>query len=169
MENENFKIEWIEISKINPAPYNPRKDLTPDDLEYQKIKKSLNEFGLVDPLIINEDLTLIGGHQRLKVLAEAGFTSVPCSIVPLDKKKEKALNIALNKITGDWDLPKLSELLVELDDGAFDMESIGYSNDELADILGYVPDFQPGTEGDQGNLDQKKPVTCPECGHEFTT
>ena len=111
------------------------KGTFPDDLEYQKIAKSLNEFGLVDPLIINDDLTLIGGHQRLKVLQGAGFKTVPCSIVSLDKTKEKALNIALNRLSGEWDFPKLTDLLVELDDGDFDMESIGFSADELESLL----------------------------------
>ena len=76
-------------------------------------------------------MTVIGGHQRLKVLMDAGFDKVPCSIVDLDKTKEKALKIALNKITGMWDFPKLSELLVELDVGDFDMETVGFSADEM--------------------------------------
>ena len=130
-----FKIEWIATDKIKPAVYNPRKDLQPGDLEYIKIQKSLNEFGLVDPLVVNKDMTLIGGHQRLKVLQDAGFDKVPCSLVDLDKTKEKSLNIALNKITGMWDFPKLSELLIELDTGDFDMETIGFSADELESLL----------------------------------
>ena len=162
--DKGFKVEWIQINRLKPAVYNPRKDLQPDDPEYIQIQKSLNEFGLVDPLVVNKDYVIIGGHQRYKVLVDADFDKVPCSIVDLDKTKEKALNIALNKITGMWDFPKLSELLVELDTGDFDMEILGYSEDELQEVLGYVPDFQPGTEDEQGRLDEKKPVKCPECG-----
>ena len=136
--------------------YNPRKDLKPDDLEYIKIQKSLNEFGLVDPLVVNKDMTVIGGHQRLKVLMDAGFDKVPCSIVDLDKTKEKALNIALNKITGMWDFPKLSELLIEIDTGTLDMEAVGYSDDELKELLGYVPSGEfPGLpDGDKQPFQQ---------------
>ena len=134
----SFTVEWIESDKLKPAPYNPRKDLQPEDLEYIKIWKSINEFGLVDPLVVNKDHTIISGHQRFKVLQDAGFDKVPCSMVDLDKTKEKALNIALNKITGGWDFPKLTDLLIELDAGDLDMEAVGYSTDELAELLGYV-------------------------------
>lgn len=92
-------IQKIETNKLIPATYNPRKDLKPEDTEYQKIKKSILEFGFVSPLVINKDMTVIGGHQRLKVLQELGFESVECIIVDLDKTKEKALNVALNKIS----------------------------------------------------------------------
>ena len=131
----SFTVEWVETDKLKPAPYNPRKDLQPEDLEYIKIQKSINEFGLVDPLVVNKDHTIIGGHQRFKVLQDAGFDKVPCSMVDLDKQKEKALNIALNKITGDWDFPKLTDLLIELDAGDLDLEAIGFSVDELEELL----------------------------------
>lgn len=94
-----MKIQKIAINKLIPATYNPRKDLKPNDPEYQKIKKSILEFGFVSPLVVNKDMTVIGGHQRLKVLQELGFESVECIIVDLDKTKEKALNVALNKIS----------------------------------------------------------------------
>lgn len=94
-----MEIQKIAINKLIPATYNPRKDLKPNDPEYQKIKKSILEFGFVSPLVVNKDMTVIGGHQRLKVLQELGFESVECIIVDLDKTKEKALNIALNKIS----------------------------------------------------------------------
>lgn len=94
-----MEIKKITINKLIPATYNPRKDLKPSDAEYQKIKKSILEFGFVSPLVVNKDMTVIGGHQRLKVLQELGFESVECIIVDLDKTKEKALNVALNKIS----------------------------------------------------------------------
>ncbi len=94
-----MEIQKIIINKLIPATYNPRKDLKASDAEYQKIKKSILEFGFVSPLVVNKDMTVIGGHQRLKVLQELGFESVECIIVDLDKTKEKALNVALNKIS----------------------------------------------------------------------
>ena len=87
-----MNIQLIEIEKLKPAEYNPRKDLKPEDEEYQKIKKSLVEFGYVAPVIVNSDMTVIGGHQRLKVLQELGYKEIECNIVDLDKNKEKALN-----------------------------------------------------------------------------
>ena len=105
-----MNIQKIKIESLKPAEYNPRKDLKPEDEEYQKIKKSITEFGYVAPVIVNSNMTVIGGHQRLKVLKELGYTEVECVVVDLDQEKEKALNIALNKISGDWDNDKLEEI-----------------------------------------------------------
>ncbi len=130
-----MKIEKIKIEKLRPAEYNPRKDLKPEDEEYQKIKKSITEFGYVAPVIVNSNMTVIGGHQRLKILKELGYTDVECVIVDLDPNKEKALNIALNKISGDWDNDKLEELLSELKQTDIDMDVTGFSFDEVENIL----------------------------------
>lgn len=128
-------IQIINVEKLKVAEYNPRKDLKPEDEEYQKIKNSIIEFGFVSPLIVNKDMTVIGGHQRLKVLREMNHTNIECVIVDLDKNKEKALNIALNKISGDWDYDKLEDLLAELKETDIDMNITGFSNDEIDDIL----------------------------------
>ena len=130
-----MKIEKIKIEKLKPAEYNPRKDLKPEDEEYQKIKKSITEFGYVAPVIVNSNMTVIGGHQRLKILKELGYIDVECVIVNLDPNKEKALNIALNKISGDWDNDKLEELLSELKQTDIDMDVTGFSFDEVENIL----------------------------------
>ncbi len=111
-----MEIRKMPIDKLDPAYYNPRKDLKPGDPEYEKLKKSIQEFDLVEPLVWNERTSrLIGGHQRLKVLQELGYTKVEVSVVDLPEEKEKALNVALNKIQGDWDYVKLKDLLEELD------------------------------------------------------
>ena len=131
-----MNIQTIEITKINPAAYNPRKDLQPTDPEYIKLKKSIAEFDMVEPLIWNEQTgNLVGGHQRLKVLRERGDDKVEVSVVNLDDAKEKALNIALNKISGEWDFPTLKDLLEELDDGDFDMEITGFDTKEIEDLM----------------------------------
>lgn len=121
-----MNIVKIKIENLKPAEYNPRIDLKPENIEYQKIKRSLIEFGYVAPIIVNADMTVISGHQRLKVLKELGYTEIDCNIVDLDKKKEKALNIALNKISGDWDNDKLEELLLELKDENYDLDITGF-------------------------------------------
>lgn len=130
-----MNIQKININELKAAEYNPRKDLKPEDKEYQKIKNSIVEFGYVAPVIVNADMTVIGGHQRLKVLAELGYTEIECNIVDLDKNKEKALNIALNKITGEWDNDKLEDLLAELKDTDIDLSVTGFNFDEIDDIL----------------------------------
>lgn len=132
-------LKKIPIAQINPAPYNPRKDLQPGDHEYLKLKKAIQEFDLVEPLIWNERTgNLVGGHQRLKIIKnELGLSEVDVSVVNLDDKKERALNIALNKISGEWDFPKLKELLVELDDGSFDLSITGFDENELKKLIDF--------------------------------
>lgn len=145
-----MNIQKISIEKLKPAEYNPRKDLKPEDEEYQKIKKSLVEFGYVAPVIVNADMTVISGHQRLKVLKELGYTETECNVVNLDKEKEKALNIALNKIQGDWDEEKLENLLKELKTENFDLELTGFNSEEINDLL---DDFFETTE-DEFDVDK---------------
>lgn len=145
-----MNIQKIKIESLKPAEYNPRKDLKPEDEEYQKIKKSITEFGYVAPVIVNSNMTVIGGHQRLKVLKELGYTEVECVVVDLDQKKEKALNIALNKISGDWDNDKLEELLAELKQTDIDMDITGFSFDEVDEILKDIT----GSKEDDFDLDQ---------------
>lgn len=157
-----MNIQKINIEKLKAAEYNPRKDLKPEDEEYQKIKKSILEFGYVAPIIVNADMTVIGGHQRLKVLKELGYEEVECNIVDLDKTKEKALNIALNKITGEWDNSKLEELLAELKETDIDMDMTGFTFDEVDNILKDIE----GSKEDDFDLDQalneiEEPTTRP--------
>jgi len=131
-----MEIKTVKISDINPARYNPRKDLKPGDPEYEKLKKSLTEFDLIEPLIWNKRTgNLVGGHQRLKILQERGDTEVEVSVVDLPDRKEKALNLALNKISGEWDFPLLKDLLEELDTGDFDMEITGFDLKEIEDLM----------------------------------
>ena len=163
-----MQITNIPIDQLKPAKYNPRLDLQPDDKEYQDIKRSIVEFTLVEPLVINKDMTVIGGHQRLKVLKDLQYKEVPCIVVDLDKQKEKMLNIALNKISGDWDRPKLKDLLEELDSGEYDITLTGWGEEELENLM--VTINPPGDDFfEDADEKEKEPkmVKCPECGHEF--
>ena len=157
-----MNIQIIDINKLIPATYNPRKDLKPDDAEYIKIKNSIVKFGFVSPLVINKDMTVIGGHQRLKVLKDLGITEVECIVVDLDKTNEKALNIALNKIQGDWDEEKLEVLLQELKLDDFDTNLTGFDFDEVDEILKDVT----GSKEDNFDIDSayeeiEEPITKP--------
>lgn len=132
-----MQIRKIPISKINPSKYNPRKDLKPDDSEYLKLLKSIDEFGYVDPLIWNKRTgNLVGGHQRFKILLAKGLKDIEVSVVDLSHEKEKALNLALNKISGDWDRDKLSNLLDELCQlPDFDVSVTGFDLSEIENII----------------------------------
>lgn len=134
-------VTEINIELLKEAEYNPRIALTPDMPEYQKLKKSIEEFGNVVPIVWNKTTgNVVGGHQRLTVLKNMGYTSVPCSVVELDEKEEKLLNIALNKIKGEWDFEKLKAILRE-----FDYEvatASGFAAEEIAIILANNDDLE---------------------------
>lgn len=157
-----MEIQKIDINKLIPATYNPRKDLKPNDEEYIKIKNSIINFGYVEPIIINKDFTVIGGHQRLKVLKELNYEKIECIVVDLDKTQEKALNIALNKISGEWNTEKLENLLQELLQENFDVNLTGFDSEEIDNILNEYLD----TEEDEFDIDEAineihEPITKP--------
>ena len=135
-----MEIKELPLKELKPAAYNPRKKLKKGDKEYEKIKQSLLKFGYVDPIIVNEDLTVIGGHQRLTVLKDLNYETAKCVIVDLPKEDEKALNIALNKITGQWDEALLADLLLDLQESDFNLDLTGFEPPEIDDILSNVHD-----------------------------
>ena len=100
-----MQLEKIKISKLKAATYNPRQISTK---QYNDLKKSLDKFGVVDPIIINKDYTVIGGHQRLKICKELNHKEIGCIILDLDKDDERELNIRLNKNTGEFDMDILA-------------------------------------------------------------
>jgi 16S rRNA G966 N2-methylase RsmD len=159
-------IEKISITDIKPADYNPRQ-ISKDEL--QKLTNSINEFGLVDPIIINlQNNKIIGGHQRYEVLlnkymldgefkdnnelyllrfGDIGWAFTSTDMAIKSEEHEKALNLALNKISGEWDLPKLNILLDELDMSGFDIRLTGF---ELEDLN--VDDLLDGLTEDETGL-----------------
>ncbi|MFB5193056.1 ParB N-terminal domain-containing protein [Alicyclobacillus fastidiosus] len=136
-----MEIRVIPVSSINPAPYNPRIDLQPGDKDYERLKKSIEQFGFIEPLVWNEQTgNLVGGHQRFKILTnELHLTEVEVSVVDLDEMQEKALNLALNKLKGGWDDDKLRELIAELDAEEYDLDSVGFSDEDVERLMvGFV-------------------------------
>lgn len=129
-----MQLNKVDLSDLKYADYNPRKSLQSGDPEYEKIKRSIQEFGYVDPIIVNQDMTIIGGHQRATVLKDMGYQEVDIIIVDVDKVKEKALNIALNKISGEWQMDKLKDLLLELEN-QIDIGITGFDNEEFKELL----------------------------------
>ena len=130
-----IRQERRRIDELNPAEYNPRRRLQPGDEEYERLKRSIETFGYVDPIIINADGTVIGGHQRLFVLRDLGYQEADVAVVDLSKSDEKALNVALNKISGEWDEEKLAALFADLDAEGYDLTLTGFDGDELSELL----------------------------------
>ena len=160
-------IQKVPIEKLNPAKYNPRKDLQPGDPEYEKLKRSIEEFGYVEPIVWNKRTgNVVGGHQRLKILKELGRTEIEVTVVDLDEIKEKTLNLALNKISGDWDLPLLKDLLQELDTGDFNIEITGFGEEEIERLMTQFAPIDIDDADDDGGQNKQLHI-CPKCGFEF--
>lgn len=153
-----MEIKELPLKELKPAAYNPRKKLKKGDKEYEKIKQSLLKFGYVDPIIVNEDLTVIGGHQRLTVLKDLDYETAKCVIVDLPKEDEKALNIALNKITGQWDEVLLADLLLDLQESDFNLDLTGFEPPEIDDILSNVHDKELSEDEFDVEEELKKPT-----------
>ena len=154
-------IQSIDITLLNPAPYNPRIDLKPTDIEYQHIKNSIDNFGYLDPIVWNKRTgNIVSGHQRFKILKEQGVKEVQCVVVDFDIEKEKACNLAMNKAQGLWDYSALDLLLSELEKTEWDMADFGFSP------IQEFEDKEFFSEAEQKDKEKKKAI-CPFCGKEF--
>ena len=131
-----MRMERRRLADLIPAAYNPRKALTPEDPEYQDIKASIQGLGYADPIVINYDGTIIKGHQRRTVMMDMGIEEAEVVVLDIrDKAKEKMINVALNKITGKWDLQILKDLLSDLDLNGYDFSVTGFHQDDLEDLI----------------------------------
>jgi DNA modification methylase len=159
-----MQIRKVPIGKVNPAPYNPRKDLKPDDKEYRLLVKSLDEYGCIQPLVWNKRTGhLVGGHQRFKVLLAQGARQVEVSVVDLPLEKEKALNLALNQIRGQWDDRKLAQLLDDLIKlPELDIETTGFVLPDAEQLIAsFLTDDDPDDQVDPSGEDGGPRVTQP--------
>ena len=150
-----METTMMKLKDIHPAVYNPRKTLKPGDTEYEALKNSLDRFGLAEPLIVNKTTgNLVSGHQRLNVLKANGVEEAEVVLVELDEDKEKLLNIAMNKIDGDWDYKKLEALFDEIDSD--DIQFTGFTPEELNNLFDnnysdWEDDEEETTDADEKN------------------
>ena len=150
-------VREINISELKIAQYNPRIKLEPGMPEWEKLKDSIERFGNVEPIVWNEKTgNVVGGHQRLAVLRSMGYKNISCSVVNLDKNEEKLLNIALNKIRGQWDYEKLEDILKN-----FDYEvamTSGFSAEEIAVILANNDDLEEDFDFGEWDENEDEPM-----------
>ena len=135
-----MEIVKVDINELISPEYNPRQ-ITDDEME--KLKNSINEFGYVAPIIVNKyNNHIIGGNQRYEALKSLGYTDVDVVFVDEpDSNREKALNIALNKISGEWDFVKLADIIDELELNDFDIPLTGFDEQELENF--YIEEENP--------------------------
>lgn len=130
-QTPSLKIQNIKISRLNPAPYNPRK-WSPEAID--QLTDSIRKFGMVDPILCNQaagrENIVIGGHFRLKVAKDLGYKEVPVAYISIPElDREKELNIRLNKNLGDWDYG----LLAEFDESL--LTDVGFTSEELDEVF----------------------------------
>ena len=136
-----MNIKRIKLADVKPAAYNPRRQLKPGEKEYEALKASISRWSLVEPLVVNlRTGNLVGGHQRLAVLQHLGYTSAEVSVVDLDEKEEKLLNVALNKIKGQWDYSRLEEIFQEYE--LEEAKVTGFTGQEISLILAKNDDVE---------------------------
>ncbi len=158
-----LQFERRSLGSLKPDPANPRS--MPEE-QMKALETSIDRWGLVDPIVINKDGTIIGGHQRYEALKRKGIAEADVVVLDLPENEARALNIALNRIHGDWDVGKLESLLQDLEASGIDLQLTGFSQDEIDKLLN-AGEFSPIPEDAVPRLDERKKVKCPECGHEF--
>ncbi len=171
--------EEVDIKKLKYCPWNPRK-IAPEDLD--RLKNSIREFGQVQTLVIDEAGIVLGGNQRLKALRELNYTGTVKAIrlTGYTDTEKKAINIALNKISGDWNPGLLSGLLQDIKLSGLDWELSGFSMPDLKELnitfedldlkkLFSEADYDELMDGTQARKSQiEDPAdfcTCSACGH----
>ena len=127
-------IEEVPVDDLLPSPHNPRVMLP---AEMAALERSIAEFGVVDPILVRRyDRVVIGGHQRLAAAKRLGLTTVPVIFLEVSESQAQALNIALNRISGDWDWEELGAILSELRaQPEIDVTLTGFDVEELEDLL----------------------------------
>jgi ParB-like chromosome segregation protein Spo0J len=168
---DEITIQKIPVGRINPAPYNPRKDLQPGEPEYEALKRSIETLGYVEPLVWNKKTsTLVAGHQRFKVLQALGAKAIDCRVINVDLETEKALNVTLNseRVRGEWDSELLGRLLADLKTAEYDFTVTGFSEHDLARLLA---DALPAHAPDEFRSVDETLATdyrCPKCTYEWS-
>jgi ParB-like chromosome segregation protein Spo0J len=162
-------IEKMSMKDLKPADYNPRKI---SGAEFEKLKRNIKEFGYVDPIIWNKQTqNIVGGHQRYKALVDLGFEEVDVVVVDMDLTAEKTLNITLNKVTGEWNLEMLKDVLQDLDvSGALNIELSGFDLDEIEGMMTRSYQEFDNDEVDLDDFeDDKFNCRCLECDFHFNS
>lgn len=163
-------IEQIKTSKLIPYARNTR---THSDAQVAQIAGSIREFGFTNPVLIDAENGIIAGHGRVLAAQKLELDKVPCiRLLHLTDTQRRAYIIADNKLAlnSGWDEAMLGLELSDLREADFDLGLIGFDADEIERVLNpEEPNFEPGTDDDQGKLDEKTPIECPHCHKFFTT
>jgi ParB-like chromosome segregation protein Spo0J len=160
-----MKLETVGIETLSPDPANVRKH---GQRNMDAIKASLRRFGQQKPIVVDAKGIVLAGNGTLAAARELGWREIQIVRTELTGSQATAFGIADNRSAelAEWD-EKLADVLASLKAEDFPLEEIGFDLADLGKLL--PPDFAPGTEGEQGKLDQLEPkmVACPHCRKEF--
>ena len=165
--NPADKVEHWDITRLTPYARNSR---THSDEQIGQIAASIKEWGWTTPVLVDEDGSIIAGHGRTLAAQRLKMTEVPVMVAKgWSDAKKRAYVIADNKLAlnAGWDNEMLALELGEIGELGFDLNLTGFTAEEIQTLQ--PPDFEPGTEEDQGKLDHLDPkwIACPHCGKEF--
>lgn len=163
-----MQIEQIATDKLIPYARNAKQH---PDSQVAQIAASIKEFGFNNPVLVNKDNTIVAGHGRFQAAQRLGLTEVPCiRLEHLTPTQQKAYGIVDNQLTmnSPFDDELLKLEIADLDADDFDLDLLGFERDDIEKMF-FDGNFDPGSEDDQGQLDELKPIfcKCPECGKEF--
>jgi ParB-like chromosome segregation protein Spo0J len=161
------KLESVPVEALIPYARNARKH---SDEQVAQLAASIREFGFNNPVLVDKENGIIAGHGRVLAARKLGLEAVPClRLDHLTETQRKAYILADNRLAelgGGWDEEMLAIEIKDLASKDFDMTLAGWTQAEVSNLF-LDPNFEPGTEDDQGKLDEKSPVICPKCTHEF--
>lgn len=164
MGKSKFTADNIEqVATADLIPY-ARNSRTHSAEQVKQIAASIREFGFTNPVLIDPERTIIAGHGRVLAAQHLHLETVPCITLPhLSEAQRRAYVIADNKLAlnAGWDEELLKVELDDLHSQGFDLGVVGFDAGELSEAMHM---FDPGTEDDQGKLDELAPKLCPHCG-----
>lgn len=163
-----MKVQKIPLAQLHLWDKNPR---TIKDKRFETLCKSMTEdtaFLELRPVLATKEGRIYAGNMRYRAAKHLGWPDIPAIITDIDDKLANERAIKDNNEYGEWNNDELATLLDEMEKAGTDLSLLGL-DDAIEEILKGTPDFQPVGIDEQGRLDEKKPIICPNCSHEFTT
>lgn len=159
------------VNALLPADYNPRKDLQPGDRAFDALARSIDKYGMLQPIVWNEVTGhVVGGHQRLKVIKAKGIAEIIVAVVHMTEQEEKAANLAMNRIGGSFEDKLLKSVFEELRDSDVDIIDTGFTAKEVDDFMASMAALDSDLlDDDNGDTEEQAPklITCPGCKNKF--
>lgn len=165
MKDSTNNIVMKPLSELRAYQFNARLH---DGAQIDALKRSIKEFGFTNPVLINSSGRIIAGHGRMKAADELGMSELPCLVLDLSEAQARAYTIADNQLPqmASWDFDMLAVELDELQEGGFDISTLGFNAEELTEMLG-SPNEMPEISEEEDEKAEKDTTICPKCQHEF--